>query len=205
MHIRQYNLQQRKGQAMEAWSVISENVIVYNEWRKLKNVTYRLPNGCTKEYSLKDEGQVVSILALTAEKSVVLARQFRPGPGKMLDELPGGRVEAGESAEEAALRELLEETGYKPKHLEYLGRFYECAYSTIERHGFVATDCSREARQQLDDSEFITVVQKPINAFVNQLVLGLCTDSEVAWAALFKLALIPSETYLPGADNPCKP
>jgi 8-oxo-dGTP pyrophosphatase MutT (NUDIX family) len=42
----------------------------------------------------------------------VLEKQYRPPLGKMVIEVPAGLVDAGESPEEAAVRELREETGY---------------------------------------------------------------------------------------------
>ena len=52
------------------------------------------------------------VIALTLEGQLLLVRQFRHAVGKMTLEVPAGHVEVGESPEEAARKELLEETGY---------------------------------------------------------------------------------------------
>ena len=39
-------------------------------------------------------------------------------------EVPGGKVEEGESAPEAAIREVFEETGGVVNHLEFIGQYY---------------------------------------------------------------------------------
>ena len=62
----------------------------------------------------------VTVLAVTPSGGVLLVRQFRPAVEEHTLELPSGHVETGESPEEAARRELLEETGYAAGNLELL-------------------------------------------------------------------------------------
>ena len=67
----------------------------------------------------------VAILAITENQEILLVEQFRPPVGCQVIELPAGLAgditdEAHESLEHAARRELLEETGYEAKHLEFL-------------------------------------------------------------------------------------
>ncbi len=63
----------------------------------------------------------VSVIALTAEQQVVLVRQYRPAVERYTLELPSGHVEADETPEQSARRELAEETGYRADSLELLG------------------------------------------------------------------------------------
>ena len=66
----------------------------------------------------------VSVLAMTKERQVVLVRQYRPTVEKSTLEFPSGYVEKGESPEEAAKRELFEETGYSAPKMELLGSLW---------------------------------------------------------------------------------
>ena len=63
----------------------------------------------------------VAILGLTPEGRILLVRQYRPVTETVTLELPCGLVDAGETPEAAAQRELLEETGYRADSLELLG------------------------------------------------------------------------------------
>lgn len=175
---------------IKPWTIVSENVRPAGTFRKVREVLYRLPDGREELYTLKEEGRTVCVLALTDDEHVILARQFRPGPNRVVDELPGGGGEDGESNSEAALRELLEETGYKPRSIESLGFPLECAYSNVKREGFLARGCVRIQDQILDQNEFIEVVKKPILEFIEQVIKGDCTDPEIGWAGLYKAGYI---------------
>jgi 8-oxo-dGDP phosphatase len=77
----------------------------------------------------------VAVVAIDDEARVLLLRQFRaPTRGRIL-EIPAGTMDLdGEGSTEAARRELVEETGFEPSHLELLGSFYNspgyCAQRT---------------------------------------------------------------------------
>ncbi len=53
-----------------------------------------------------------------AGPEIVLQKQYRPPIGKTVIELPAGLIDEGETAEQAAIRELKEETGYVAEVLE---------------------------------------------------------------------------------------
>ena len=72
-------------------------------------------------YYLLQLPDYVSVVAVTPSQELVLVRQYRPVIDGETLELPSGHVDAGESPEEAARRELLEETGFAAPHLELLG------------------------------------------------------------------------------------
>jgi ADP-ribose diphosphatase len=66
----------------------------------------------------------VALVAVDADGRVALVRQYRYPVDERLWELPAGRLDAGETPEEAGRRELEEEIGRRPEGLERLCRFY---------------------------------------------------------------------------------
>ncbi|MFW5884779.1 MAG: NUDIX hydrolase [Patescibacteria group bacterium] len=152
-------------------------------------VDFKLPDGKVSDFYIKNEGPAVGILALTKNQQVILVKQFRPGPKEILDELPGGYVDENETPEEAARRELLEETGYKGK-AEFVTTAYDCAYSTMKRHCVVVTKCEKVAEQNLDKTEFAEVVLMTLAEFRELLKSGKNTDIEVGYIGLDYLGLL---------------
>jgi len=64
------------------------------------------------------------MIARRADRRILLVRQFRLGPRKLLWEVPAGRLDPGETPIEAARRELEEETGYSAARWKLLARFF---------------------------------------------------------------------------------
>jgi 8-oxo-dGTP pyrophosphatase MutT (NUDIX family) len=75
----------------------------------------------TDPYYMLELPDYVSVLATTARREIVLVQQFRPVVDRETLELPSGHVEERESPQDAARRELLEETGFEAPHLDLLG------------------------------------------------------------------------------------
>ena len=71
-------------------------------------------------YSINSPDGVI-ILALTETNEIILVKQFRPAFNQYTLEFPSGAINESESPQEAAVRELYEETGYVCKELNYLG------------------------------------------------------------------------------------
>jgi ADP-ribose pyrophosphatase len=168
---------------MKEWKKLKEE-LVYNGYRKVTRVSYKLPNGVEADFDVNlSKLKVACTFAITKDNKVIIAKQFRPGPEKVLYELPGGAVDAGETLEEGAKRELLEETGYTGD-LVYLGGYYLDAYSNQFRNTFVATNCHKVQEPSGDDHEFIEVEEMELSKFQDILSMGLLTDSSSARAAL---------------------
>ncbi len=99
------------------------------------------------------------VLVVSDGDELVLVRQRRPGAGGPVLELPAGTLEPGETALEAADRELAEECGLAASGWTELGSFWTApAYST-ERVTALAGSVSGTAEGQADEDEEIEVVR----------------------------------------------
>lgn len=83
-------------------------------------VSKRVADGDLPYYALRML-DYVSVVALTATREMILVRQYRPAVEQYTLELPAGHVEKDQTPEEAARRELTEETGFTPPRLDFLG------------------------------------------------------------------------------------
>jgi len=117
----------------------------------------RLPDGSLAKRELVQHPGAVAIVALLPRRKVLLVRQFRIAAGRILNEIPAGTLRPNEPPEQCAIRELQEETGYRPGKLETLGGFYVApGYTTEYIHLFLATELA-ESHLDGDADEFIEV------------------------------------------------
>ena len=96
------------------WKTTAKKVLAENAFLALEEHR-REEEGTGRQgyFFIIDAPDWVNIIALTEENEVVLIEQFRHGSERIELEIPSGIIESGEKPADAALRELLEETGYE--------------------------------------------------------------------------------------------
>lgn len=145
-------------------------------------------------YTLKHEGHTreminhpgaVVILPILDAEHIILIRNDRFAVGEALWELPAGTLEEGEHPSETASRELREETGYISQHITPLTSFYSSPGICNERmFTYYATDLL-EGKQDLDETERISVVPFKWDDVMKMLKDGQLRDAKSIAALLY--------------------
>ena len=151
-----------------------------------------LPDGKLIDGFVLEYGDWATVLALTKAQEVVLVRQYRHGAQKVILELPGGAMEAGDdSPMHAARRELLEETGYTSDTFIQIGCVSpNPANQTNLIYSFLALNVEKVAVQNLDETEEIEVLLKPFNEVISMAKNGELFQSMQVTAVFFTLAYL---------------
>ncbi|MCI2947579.1 NUDIX hydrolase [Staphylococcus caledonicus] len=121
-----------------------------------------LPDGNTSKRELVYHNGAVAVCAITPENEVLLVEQYRKPVEKPLLELPAGKLEEDEEREEAAKRELEEETGYIAKDLELITNMYGSPGFSNEKLTIYFADQLSEGTLNLDDDEFVELHKVPV-------------------------------------------
>lgn len=146
-------------------------------------------------------GMAVIIVAATPDARLLFVEQHRAALDAPTIEMPAGLigdVDAGESIELAAARELLEETGWQADRVEFLMAGPTSSGMSNERVAFVrASGLTRVHAGGGDESEAILVHEVPVAEvprwLVERMAEGYAIDAKL-WAGLWLLDRNPDGT-----------
>lgn len=99
-----------------------------------------MPNNHVGEFDILVEKNNSVVIAFTPAMDIVVFEQFRTGPERVVLNFPGGNIEADETPEKNAVKELLEETGYAGE-VTLIAKTMTGPYSTRYTYSFVALNC----------------------------------------------------------------
>jgi ADP-ribose pyrophosphatase len=176
--------------SIKTWVELSRESVFSKYGRKIDKVIFKLPTGKEVDFYLTGkDGRVAAVFALTPDNKVILVKEFRPGPQKILLELPGGAVDKSETPIEAIKREFLEESGYTGD-FEFVTESIIDAYSSAIRYHFVAKNCRKIQEPTDSDVEFTNVVLMDLEQFRKHLRSGQLSDIATAYYGLEYLKLL---------------
>lgn len=153
--------------------------------------TVRLPNGGTATREVVEHPGGVCVAALTENRELLFVRQYRHPYGKVLLELPAGKLDRnGEDPLEAAKRELREETGATAAGYRSLGLLYPSpGYCDEIIHLYLATALSF-GESSPDEDEFLEVERIPLAQAVTLVLNGDIADAKTQTLVLKTAALL---------------
>ncbi|HET7271293.1 MAG TPA: NUDIX hydrolase [Rubrobacter sp.] len=169
-----------------SWRTLGREYVYRNPWCAFRVDEVELPDGMQIEYGVLESGGFAAVVPVTAGGHVVLVRQWRQPLSAFTLELPSGGVDAGENPEEAARRELLEETGYTAERLEHLASVHtSTGRSTEVCHLFRCAVVRDERGPQPEPTEFIKVVELSCDEAMEGIRDGTISDAATVLGLLW--------------------
>lgn len=150
---------------------INREKVFSNQYIAVYEDDLLLPNGNKVTWTFTNPCLAVGIIAFTPEGKLLLVRQYRPAIEQFLVELPAGLVDRNENFEDAAKRELEEETGYQANKIKKIFDYYKNpGISSSKMMIYFAEDLVK-TNQNLDENEILDIMKIGIDE-IDEILKG---------------------------------
>lgn len=154
---------------MERWKLVDSRPIVSNRWLEVLNNRYEHAGRQIEDYFVVRRSPFVLVVALDARDNLLLVRQYRAATDAFYLALPAGYIGAGETPQQAAQRELFEETGAwgsgwvrvgqldpLPGYIDSRAFVYRCAVPDLTAVGTAARPASGDEEGELVETVVVS-------------------------------------------------
>ncbi len=171
------------------WKVHGERSLYESDWVNLRLVDVELPDGTRFEHHVvRLPREAAAAVVHDRARGVLLLWRHRFITDSWSWEIPAGQVDAGETPAQAAARETLEETGWRPGRLRSLGAYHPLPGAVDQRfHVFVA-DGATHVGDPVDGNEAERIEWLPVQRVHRLVRSGEITDGYALTGLLWALA-----------------
>ena len=169
----------------QPWKTISTREVYKNKWIRVREDLAEMPNGRTTIYGVCEFGECVGVLPFIDDQNVAMVRQYRYVQQENHRwEMPTGGIYPGETPEQAAQRELMEESGFRAGQLIWVSSYHTSKSVCGETaHLFVGRELAA-AEAPPDETEFIERAILPFSEVLRMVELSEIRDSMTVIAVL---------------------
>jgi 8-oxo-dGTP pyrophosphatase MutT (NUDIX family) len=174
------------------WTVHGERAIYESEWIRLALADIEIPGGPRFEHHvIRAPQKAAGVVVHDPDRGVLLLWRHRFITDTWGWEIPAGRIDAGETPAEAAAREVLEETGWRPGQLTHLHDYHPSNGISDQTFHLYAAAGAHYVGEPTDTSESERIEWLPVADLRERVRLGEMTDGLSLTAVLFALTFGP--------------
>lgn len=139
-----------------AWKQLSSKTLLEHRRMNIVEDEVELPDGNTASYIYQTGTKDAVTVIAVQNGDILIQQEYSYPPNLVMYQFPGGAIESGEKPEEAAVRELKEESGYTGTPA-YLGFYFpRNRMSSSKMHVVLVTDIAPSKKEGGDAEEFIS-------------------------------------------------
>ncbi|MGH3488658.1 MAG: NUDIX hydrolase [Actinopolymorphaceae bacterium] len=172
------------------WTVHGERPIYESEWVRLTLADVELPDGKRFDHHVvRTPNAGAGVVVHDEKRGVLMLWRHRFITDTWGWEIPAGRVDPGESASEAAAREVLEETGWRPHAVRPLVTYHPSNGISDQRFDIFAANGARHVGPPTDPSEAERIEWVPLDDVRKIIAAGQMRDGLSLTSILYALAI----------------